>query len=346
MERALYKNLTEWSTRLAMLEAGDCDYVTVPREYIAQVEPMVNEWYVGGEFDADTLTVLNPEGTVRLFTELPSVSSADVFFNQNVNVEGGNALLGSGELDGDGIPADFFSDVHVRRAFNYCFDWDTFIEDIFMGEAFQRTGPIISGIAGYNAEQETFSYDLEACEAEFAEAWDGVLPETGFHLVYVYNSGNESRRAVGEILEANVESVNENYSIAVLDMPWPTFLDMLVDGRMGLFTIGWIEDYHHPHNWVHPYMHSAGAFSGFQGWPEELHEQFDAAIEACVAIADPAEQEQCYFGIQNLAYENVIDIFLTQPIGRHYEQMWMQGYFYNPAWFGFYPYAQVTGKGF
>ena len=42
---------------------------------------------------------------------------------------GGNPYIGSGELDGNGIPADFFSDVHVRKAFNYCFDYDAYIDD-------------------------------------------------------------------------------------------------------------------------------------------------------------------------------------------------------------------------
>ena len=32
-----------------------------------------------------------------------------------------NPYLGSNKLDGDGIPADFFQDVHIRKAFAYCF---------------------------------------------------------------------------------------------------------------------------------------------------------------------------------------------------------------------------------
>ncbi len=35
--------------------------------------------------------------------------------------------IGSGQLDGNGVPTDFFADVHIRKAFSYAFDWDTFI---------------------------------------------------------------------------------------------------------------------------------------------------------------------------------------------------------------------------
>ena len=38
-------------------------------------------------------------------------------------LSGDYTLIGSCKLDGNGIPPDFFSDVHVRKAFNYCFDF-------------------------------------------------------------------------------------------------------------------------------------------------------------------------------------------------------------------------------
>ena len=342
IERLVIKLVDEWSTRLAMFEAGDCDGLDVPREYIAQVEPMVNEWYVGGAMDPDNLTVVNPNGTVRLFTNLPQVQSVDTFFNWNVNVEGGNPFVGTGDWT-NGIPPDFFSDEHVRKAFNYCFDWETFIEDIYQGEAVQRRGPIIEGMFGFNPDQEIFTYDLDKCAEEFKLAWDGEVWEKGFYLTYVYNSGNTTRRAAGEIFEANVESVNDKFSVSVVDMPWPAYLKQMVDSRLTMFTIGWMEDFHHPHNWVHPYMHSAGAFAGFAGWPEDMVAEFDAKVGECVALSGD-DQEQCYFDLQAMTYDNVTNVFIAQPVGRHYEQMWMEGWYYNPSYFGVFPFGQVTAK--
>jgi peptide/nickel transport system substrate-binding protein len=333
MERGVWKYVDEWGTRYAMFEAGDVDMTYVPRQYATQADELVREqWDAIDMSDPSKMTILNENGIARSFINLPGVNAADVFFNQNVNVEGGNPYLGSGELNGNGIPPDFFADEHVRKAFNYCFDFDTFIEEAWLGEAIQRRGPIISGILGFNPDQEVFTYDLAKCEEEFRLAWDGELWDIGFYLVSTYNSGNDQRRTAAEIIEANVESINDNFSISVLDVPWPTYLDEMVSMRLPLFIIGWIEDYHHPHNWVIPYMHSAGTWSQFQGLPQEQYDRYDAKIAECLGLPFGPEAEACYFEVQAMAVDDVIDIFMAQATGRNYQQLWVQGYYVNPIY--------------
>jgi peptide/nickel transport system substrate-binding protein len=333
IERAVWKFVTEWGTRYAMFEAQDIDMMYVPRQYASQADGLVrDQWDAIDVSDPSKMTVLNENGIARSFINLPGVNAADVFFNQNVNVEGGNPYLGNGELDGNGIPPDFFSDEHVRKAFNYCFDFDTYIEEAWLGEAMQRRGPIISGILGFNPDQEVFTYDLAKCEEEFKLAWDGELWDTGFFLVTVYNSGNDQGRTAAEIMEANVESINDNFHISVLDVPFATMLDQTVGRRLPLFIIGWIEDYHHPHNWVHVYMHSSGAWAQFQTLPEEQLERYDAKIAECLALPFGPEAEACYFELQAMAVDDVIDIFMSQATGRNYQQLWVQGYYFNAVY--------------
>ena len=84
-----------------------------------------------------------------------------------------NPFLGSCQFDGNGIPPDFFSDVHVRRAFNYCFDWDTFVRDAWSNEAIQNVGYLIPGMVGYEQDGRKYTYNLGMCEAELRLAWDG-----------------------------------------------------------------------------------------------------------------------------------------------------------------------------
>ncbi len=332
IERAVWKYMDEWGTRFAAFEAGDCDGVYVPRQYVSQIDELVKEqWDAIDMSDPSKMTILNEGGTARSFINLPQVSAADVFFNQGIVVEGGNPYLGSGELDGDGIPPDFFSDEHVRKAFNYCFDFDTFIEEAWLGEAIQRRGPIIAGHIGYTPNSQVFSYDLAKCEEEFKLAWDGAVWDTGFYLVSTYNSGNDQRRTAAEIIEANVESINDKFSISVLDVPWPTYLDEMVGGRLPLFIIGWVEDYHHPHNWVHPYMHSAGTWAQFQGLPEELLAKYDAKIAECL-VTPFADAAPCYEELQAMSIEDVLDVFMAQATGRVYQQLWVKGYYVNPIY--------------
>ncbi len=333
IERGVWKYVDEWGTRYAMFEAGDVDMVYVPRQYVSQADQLVKEqWDAIDMSDPSKMTILNENGAARSFINIAGVSSADVFFNQGIVTEGGNPYIGSGELDGDGIPPDFFSDIHVRKAFNYCFDFDTFLEEAWLGEAVQRRGPIISGILGFNPDQEVPSYDLAKCEEEFKLAWDGALWDTGFYLIASYNSGNDQRRTAAEIIEANVESVNPNFSISVLDVPWATYLDEMVAGRLPLFIIGWIEDYHHPHNWVIPYMSSSGTWAQFQNLPQEQYDRYDAKIEECLALPFGPDAEACYFELQAMAMDDVLDIFMSQATIRNYQQLWVKGYYANPIY--------------
>ena len=57
--------------------------------------------------------------------------------------------IGSGKLDGNGIPVDFFSDLNVRIAFCYAFDYDTYIADALQDQGVQRGSPVVAGLYGY-----------------------------------------------------------------------------------------------------------------------------------------------------------------------------------------------------
>ncbi len=333
VERAVWKYVDEWGTRYTMFEAGDVDIVYVPRQYVSQADRLVREqWDAHDTSDPSKMTILNEDGIARSFVNLPGTFADDVVFNFNVQTEGGNIYIGSGELDGNGIPPDFFSDIHVRQAFNYCFDFNAFINDAWLGEAIQRRGPIISGMPGFNPDQEVFTYDLERCEEEFRAAWDGQLWDNGFFFVIAYIAGHDDLRTAAEIIEANVEGVNPKFSIGVLDLPYPTYLDEVMAARLPLAVAGWVEDYHHPHSWVFPYMSSSGTFAHFQGLPQEMYDRYDPKIAECLGLPFAPQAEVCYRELQAMAIEDVIDIFMVQATRRHYEQLWVNGYYYNPAY--------------
>ncbi|MGM0373715.1 MAG: ABC transporter substrate-binding protein [Chloroflexota bacterium] len=350
LERAVTRSVDEWGTRYSMFEAGDSDFNYVPRQYAEQLEPEVAEEC---DYQTEECETVNEGGQFRLFAGLPSTSTVDGFFNFNVNAEGGNPYIGDESL-GNGIPVDFFSDVHIRRAFNYSFDWDVFIEEAFLGEAEQRLGPIINPMTGYHADDFHFSFDPEKAEEEFkaadvdgdgipaGEDEEGDVWTTGFYMTLTYNTGNDQRRTMAEILKTNIEDLNDKFQVEILAIPWPTYLKGMVAGRLPMFWIGWLEDYHHPHNWVTPYMASHGTFSGWQNFPEDLYNTFDEKIAAAKSISDPEEQDNAYHELQQLAVEHVIDIFGVQPQGRHYEQTWVEGWYYNAAYPG--PYFYVLDK--
>jgi peptide/nickel transport system substrate-binding protein len=345
LERVVILSVDEWGTRFAMLQAGDADFAVVDRSNVSQVDPLVGERC---DWNADTADFTcaptdNPNGPLRLFIGHPSSTRQDAFFTFDINVEGGNTFVGSGALDGNGIPADFFSDIHVRKAFEYCFDWDTYIADVLNGEGIQNVGYLVPGMIGYDQNGPHYSYDLEACRAEIEQAWDGQVAANGFRLQAAYNIGNTSRQTMAEMLQAAFQDpvvdpdATGKYLVEVVGLPWPSLLASIRASRTPIFISGWIEDIHDPHNWAGAMLTST--YASRQRMPQAMRDAFQALVNAGVAATDPAERAVIYQQLTQMDYDNAIAIRLAVATGRHYEQRWVQGWFYNPIYAGFYYYV-------
>ncbi|RIK19825.1 MAG: hypothetical protein DCC51_08315, partial [Anaerolineae bacterium] len=126
IKTVIVRNVEEWGTRFAALQSGDATWVSVPLENESQVDPLVGEicqWDTGECAPSET----NPNGQLRQWPNLPSVSRTDLF--PTWNIAEGSPYVGSGKLDGNGIPLDFFSDINTRLALATCFDYDTYISE-------------------------------------------------------------------------------------------------------------------------------------------------------------------------------------------------------------------------
>ncbi len=323
-----HKEIQEWGTRFAMFQAGDADIITVDPGNRPQADEYVGETcdYKTGECKPTD----KPTATGRSWAGLPNPTRTDIFMNFNIATDdkGNNPYIGSGKLDGNGIPADFFSDIHVRKAMATCFDYDTYIAEGLNGDGVRNNGPIILDMLGYNPNGPMYEYNLDTCKSELEQAWGGKLPETGFRFQITYNTGNAARQTIAEILQANLAQVNEKYKIEILSLPWPTLLAEIRAKRTPMFVSGWAEDIHDPHNWVGPF--TTGTYASRQNMPAEMKAKFQEFQNAGVATADPKEREKAYFAMQQYYYDNVPAVTGAQVVGKHYEQCWVKDWIYNP----------------
>lgn len=348
LARVVTKYVSEWSTRFAMMQAGDADLVAVPAGNRSQMDALVGEVC---EFDSDAnrykpCVVVNDSLPYRLYLGQPALNRTDMFFNFKVAAD--SNYLGSGRLDGNGIPPDFFSNIHIRRAFAYCFDWDVYISDVFNGEAVQSPVIPLADMPGYEPDAPRYSYDPSKCEEEFKLADldnDGIPagsdPEgdvwtTGFRLQALYNQGNTSRQTIADILAINVASINNLFVIETVGLPWPTFLRTIRSGQAPYFVSGWAEDIHDPHNWYVPY--TIGTFALRQGIPADLQNQFRDLVNRGVAETDPAARHAIYQQLNRLFYDQVPTILLAVATSHTFEQRWVRGSLLNPIFPGVYFY--------
>jgi peptide/nickel transport system substrate-binding protein len=324
-----------------MLEAGDADWIYAPPQYRPQLEP-----YGKTLCDADENCVEgNPDGYITIFRGLPEPAMTPAQFNWQINVEGGNPFIGSGALDGNGIPPNFFNDIHIRKAFNYCFDFQAMIQDALNNEGVQAQGPILQGMLGYReGEDPLYSYDPAMCEEEFKQSdldGDGIpagededdVWANGFYMQIAYNQGNDTRRLASEILKAGLEAVNPAFSVQVVALPWPVLLNNRRAAKLPVYVGGWLEDFHDPHNWVQPFLYSQGAYGRVINMTDDYKQKYDALIIEAATLADQDARAEIYKDIQLQAQEDAVVIWMYQQLERVHLQEWIKNYFYNPAYF-------------
>lgn len=348
LERVVIRNITEWGTRFAMMQAGDADYVEVPPENRSQMDALTGE---NCEFDLAAnaykeCEVVDDSLPFRRYIGRPGITRTDMFFVFDINPVTNYA--GSQQLDGNGIPLDFFSDVNIRKAFAYCFDWDVYISDVFDGEAVQSPVVPLAGMPGYQADMPVYSYDPAKCEEHFKLAdvdKDGIpagedpddVWEVGFRLQALYNQGNTTRQTVSEILAGNLAAVNDKFNVETVGLPWPTFLRTLRNAEGPYFVSGWLEDIHDPHNWYVPYL--IGTYAGRQRMPDELKNQFRDLINQGVSATDPAERQAIYEQLNQIFYDEVPTALLAVATSHGFFQRWVKGITLNPIFPGEYYYT-------
>ncbi len=336
LQMGVFKVVTEWGTRLLMLKEGDADFIAVPRANISAVEPLVGAeisgYPINKPFQPIVRLAKNPEGTVRVFKDLAG-SSMDVGF-MNFELAADSPFVPT--LGGQPKP-DLFSDLNLRKAFSYAINWAVYLEDVYLGEAVQPRGVIPQGVLGHNPNQPVYGYNKAKIIEHLKLAWGGEVWEKGFNLQVFYNTGNLMRKAACEMLEMYIEELNKErpgkppFVIDVKDLAWATFLGHAVAGRLPLWFSGWMADYIDPHNWAHPFLHSAGSLAVRINITKDkaLSAQFDALVSKGIGLLDPKAREEVYFQIQALSYEYATHIWLVHATARSYQRMWVRGWYHN-----------------
>jgi peptide/nickel transport system substrate-binding protein len=361
LKTVIIRQVDEFATRYAMLQAGDADNIAVgsSSDY-PQMDELVGVTCTLDEYYAGTCAETDANQPLVRVTGLQSTARTDAFFTFVMNTADGNNFIGSGRLDGNGIPANFFSDVHVRRAFAYCFNYDEYLNNALAGEAIRSNNVMLPGMIGYQDEAPIYTYDPGKCEAElrlsrWTEGWPDEngnptytpdeggaisLWETGFRMTLAYNTDNTHRQTVAQIFQGELSSVNPNFIVEVTGLPWPTFLQNQRASKLPIFISGWIEDIHDPHNWMVPYV--TGTYGSRQKMADELKAQLAEIINRAVAEPDPAKRAAFYAQFNWLYYEQIPTMLLYVQTGRRYQPRYVEGWYFNTIYPGayFYPLSK------
>jgi len=304
-DRIITKYVQEWASRKLALLAGDADLVYCPRTNMNEL--------------------LNVTG-VNAISSLPELTIDSFFFN--MAIVSNSTYIGSGALDGNGIPPNFFSDINVRKGFSYAFNWATYIAQAMQGEAAQRGSPVVSGLPYFNASSPMYSFCSTLATSYLQAAWNGTLWTNGCKFTLIYNTGNLVRKTACEILANNLFAINPLIQVSVLAKPWTSTLAMIRTRTMPMFQIGWLPDYADPDNFVYPFMHSTGTFAKYQSYNSTL---VDDLIEEGAVSVNATRRAEIYGELQQIYYNDAPGIMLVQPLGRRFFTTYIHGFTFNPT---------------
>ncbi|UBV43080.1 ABC transporter substrate-binding protein [Deinococcus taeanensis] len=239
---------------------------------------------------------------------LPNTTAGAFFMNENIKNTG---LLGSGKLDGKGIPANFFKDANVRRGFSYSFDYDQYIKDVQKGKGKQRTMLLPESFPGYDPKVSTYDFDAAKAKQAFQRAWGGQVWKNGFTLTANYRAGSVAAQTAVEMMKKNVEALNPKFRINIQAKQWSEMLKDSKDGKEAMVILAWAPDYADPDNFMYTFYSSNGYYFPRNNWKDA---QVDKWLEQARNTVNTAERNRLYSLVAKKAHEQAPYILIPAPV--------------------------------
>lgn len=307
LSRVIIQSVPDDNTRMQLIQTGDADMAqrdAFPNALLPTLEEMPG------------VTIVKNAG----------LSLYGFFMTHEIDGSATN-YLGSGALDGNGIPADFFSDVNVRKGFAYAFDYEAFIRDVLQGNGAQQNTVAIEGLIGYSEEGPQYETDPQQAEEFFKQAFGGQVWENGFTFPAFFNSGNTTRQQGLQILKQNVEALNPKFKIEVRELQFSQILTQAAANQLTLWMGGWGADFADPHSFAQPFLATNG------NYPQNMrysNPELDALIDEAVLETNEDARAELYREIAQVGFDETPEIPAYQPLQIFVQHDWVQGRTTNP----------------
>jgi len=217
LKNVIIQKVDSDTARVLALQKGDADIAIVP--------------------DRDTLAKLKGLAGVKVYEDLPTHDlTGVVLFNQNIKDD---KLLPAGQLAENNIPVNFFSDVHVRRAFAALFDTKTYLRDALKGYGLARHTTLPTNNWAEVKTIKPPAYNLKTAEAEFKQAFGGKLWTAGFSVPLSIFSGSGVSEVVAGIFKQNIEALNPKFHANISNLELSAANASLLGGKLALNPLTW-----------------------------------------------------------------------------------------------------------
>jgi len=217
LKNVIIQKVDSDTARVLALQKGDADIALIP--------------------DRDTLAKLKSVPGVKVYEDLPTRNlTGVVLFNQNIKDD---KLLPAGQLAENNIPVNFFSDIHVRKAFAALFDTKTYVRDGQQGFAEARNTTLPPNNWADDKTLKPPAYNLKTAEAELKQAFGGKLWTTGFTVPLETYAGVGIADVVAGIFKQNIEKLNPKFHATINTLELSAANARLLGGKSPFGALTW-----------------------------------------------------------------------------------------------------------
>ncbi|GHG05456.1 peptide ABC transporter substrate-binding protein [Deinococcus piscis] len=287
IKNVVRRKVPEQASRIQALLKGDTDIAEIGSREVIQSQ-------VAGQ------------PGIQVVDDLPNLVAYALALNQDTAK---SQNIGSGTW-GDGVPANFFADRDMRLCFVKAFDYDTYVEQIFLGKAERRNTLMPPQLAGYDQTLANPGLNLDEARQHCEKAHGGEAWEKGFTLNAAYREGSPQIQAAIEILKMNIEAMNPKFKVNLIEKQWSELISAANIEPMAYAS--WGSGYADPDNYFRPFYHSAG----YHGLKSHINDaQIDSWIDEArkAAATDPERAGELYAQVARRAAEE--GYYIVLPIG-------------------------------
>jgi peptide/nickel transport system substrate-binding protein/oligopeptide transport system substrate-binding protein len=148
-----------------------------------------------------------------------------------------------------------FDDRRVRQAFNYAVNTETIVKEITKRGSSVAHGILPPGMPGYDPDWSGYAYDPAKARRLLAEA--GYPGGVNFPVVQLWSVDKTESTKV-ELAAYQKYLADLGVKVEAHFAPnWPTYKEMLEQGKLPMFRLAWFADIPDPDNILSPLLHSA-----------------------------------------------------------------------------------------
>jgi oligopeptide transport system substrate-binding protein len=214
-----------------------------------------------------------------------------------------------------------FTDVRVRRAFNYAINKDKLIA-VFNRRGLAASGILPPGLPGYDPAIHGYAYDPGKARQLLEQA--GI---SGNFVAQLWIRADETQMMLAQSIQQDLALVGVD--VLLKPVAWPPLLDAIRQpGTVELALSGWEADFPDPENFLEVLF--ARKQWGANNNSFYYNPKVDALLAQAAHLTNMKARYSLYDDAQKIIVGDAPWVFLYYPVAYSIRQPWVHGYVLNP----------------